>query len=179
MSVGAAVNPAYLVDELYRTTDLTANGSANINYTPNERIRFSLQGAVGYSKSSSSISEKVIDAANWNYGLVVKYNPVRLAFMETSFNNSSKLIVGEGTVWSHNFLKLSIGANLMGQRLKLMVEGIDMLNNQSMYSTSVSENSFSQYFNPVFGQYFLISLKYRFNSTQERFFMSSFDTEIK
>ena len=54
-----------------------------------------------------------------------------------------------------------------------------MLNNQSMYSTSVSENSFSQYFNPVFGQYFLISLKYRFNSTQERFFMSSFDTEIK
>lgn len=179
MSVGAAVNPAYLVDELYRTTDFTTNGSANINYTPNERIRFSLQGAVGYSKSSSSISEKVIDAANWNYGLVVKYNPVRLAFMETSFNNSSKLIVGEGTVWSHNFLKLSIGANLMGQRLKLMVEGIDMLNNQSMYSTSVSENSFSQYFNPVFGQYFLISLKYRFNSTQERFFMSSFDTEIK
>lgn len=174
LSTGASVNPAFLMEELYRTTNLTSNGSFNMNYTPNEKIRFGLNTGVGYSRTSSSISDRIINTVNWNYGMVVKYNPWRLAFLEASYDNSSKLIVGEEKPWSHNFLKLSIGANLMDQKLKLMIEGIDMLNNASMFSSSITENSFIQKFNPVFGQYLLVSLKYRFNSTQGRFFNSSF-----
>lgn len=169
----AAVNPSYLMDELYRTTDLGGNAGISLNYTPTEKLRLSLSAGAAYTRSVSSISDAVIQALDWNYGATLRYTPWNFAFLEARYNDSSRLILGGDDVWSNDFLKVSLGANLLDGKLSIMLEGIDLLNNKDMYTTSYTENSFTQSYKPVFGQYLLLSLKYRFNSTRGKSFMST------
>ena len=169
----AAVNPSYLMDELYRTTDLSGSAGFSLNYTPTEKLRLSLSAGAAYTRSSSSISDAVIQALNWNYGTTLRYTPWNFAFLEARYNNSSRLILGSDNVWGNDFLKVSLGGSLLDGKLSIMLEGIDLLNNKDMYTTSYTENSFTQSFKPVFGQYVLLTLRYRFNSTQGKSFRST------
>lgn len=169
----AAVNPSYLMDELYRTTDLGGSAGVSLNYTPTEKLRLSLSAGAAYTRSSSSISDAVIQALNWNYGTTLRYTPWDFAFLEARYNNSSRLILGSDNVWGNDFLKVSLGGSLLDGKLSIMLEGIDLLNNKDMYTTSYTENSFTQSFKPVFGQYVLLTLRYRFNSTQGKSFRST------
>lgn len=174
LKASASVNPSYLMEELYRTSDLGGNAGISLNYTPTEKLRLGLNAGTGYTRSSSTISEKVIEALDWNYGMSFRYTPWNFAFVEARYSNNSRLILGGGDTWGNDFLKVSLGAYLLGGKLSIMLEGIDLLNNKDMYTTSFTENSFTQNFRPVFGQYALLSIKYRFNSTQGKSFTSSF-----
>lgn len=174
LEASASVNPSYLMEELYRTSDLGGNAGIGLNYIPTEKLRLGLSAGIGYTRSSSTISEKVIEALDWNYGMSFRYTPWKFAFIEARYNNNSRLILGGGDTWGNDFLKVSLGAYLLDGKLSIMLEGIDLLNNKDMYTTSFTENSFTQNFRPVFGQYALLSIKYRFNSTQGKSFRSTF-----
>lgn len=177
LGASGAANPSYLMEELYRTYDLTGDAGTRISYNPTDKLRLSLNGNFAYTRSSSTVSDAVIETLNWNYGMTFKYTPWNFAFIEARYNNNSRLVLGNDDVWGNDFLKVSLGVNLLGDKLRILLEGIDLLNNNDMYSTSYTENSFTQSFRPVYGQYFLLSLKYRFNSTQGKSFRSSFNSQ--
>lgn len=175
VGTGADINPAYMIEQLYRTRNLSANANVRMNYTLSEKIRLQMDGGTSYNNNSSTISDDKINLMNWNYDITVKYNPWEFVFVESSYNNTSRRILKDGKAHSNSFLKMSVGTKLFAQRLTIFVEGIDLLKNSSIFSTTYTENSISQTFNPVFGQYFLLSIKYRFNSSQSRSFRSSFN----
>ena len=116
----AAVNPSYLMDELYRTTDLSGSAGISLNYTPTEKLRLSLSAGAAYTRSSSSISDAVIQALNWNYGTTLRYTPWNFAFLEARYNNSSRLILGSDNVWGNDFLKVSLGGSLLDGKLSIV-----------------------------------------------------------
>lgn len=172
------INPSYMEDDLFRSKDWSLGDNLSMTSTLTEKFRLNLNASLQYSMSTSTISDRLIKAIQWSYGGFARYTPTERTIAEVTYANSSKFIFGTDNIRRNDFLKISIGASLMGQKLKILIEGIDLLDNKSSYSTSFSDIAFTQRFAPVFSKYYLLTIKYRFNSSQMSYFNGSLGRQL-
>ena len=153
--------PQYYGGQLIGINDFNTGGSISLNYRPDKNLRFSISGSSFYVNSlndgKTSLSERTVTSARASSSVrFAKYGEISAQYHITSYN----YLGGAGTDFMSHSLNAEISWSFLKRTLTVAFRGLDLLDTGSIYTSSVTADASTQTWNPVYGRYFLISIRY-------------------
>lgn len=156
--------PRYFAESLDVQSELSPSillSASNIRF---DNLRLSSSASVTYSRSSSRSGSFANELLRVVTDVKADYRPTNKTYIKGLYSwKPFRVLSGTGRNADLHELDVECGLSLMKQALHLSVSGVNLLNGGNLYSSTMSETSFSQSWKPVFGRYFMLSLTYRFN----------------
>ena len=161
-SVSYSSSPQYYGDNLIGVYDFSASGSINLNYRPVKQLKLSVNGNLNYVNSSNAgqlLSERIISRVSGNATVNFAKNGVfGLSYSMSSYD----YLRGIGRDFMSHGLDAEIGWYFLKRTLNVSLHGIDLLDSGSVYTSTVTADSSTQTWRPVYGRYVMLTIKYLF-----------------
>ena len=169
LTISASANAAYTFSPQYIGQDLTgvndasAGGMVNLRFVPSRKWSVSANWICNYvnstDKAGTLLSERIIQNASANGSVnFAKYGKFNINYRICWYD----YLRGIGTDFFSQSLNASISWSFLKRSLTLSLQGIDLLNSGHTYTSTVTAQSSVQTWQPVYGRYFMLSLKYVF-----------------
>lgn len=178
LDLPASVRPFYQQEYLTRTTEFSPGLMLSMNGTLDSHLRMSMSSSIKYTSSVNTGSDFRTSILSSRIGAGVTAVPSRNTNLELNYNWNPYRNLVSGYSRDHHFLSASAGITLLKGDMTVSLDGIDLLNSGSVSSSLLSANSLTQSWRPVYGRYFLLSIKYRFNNSRGKYFMSTVSTPV-
>ena len=162
-SAAYSFTPQYIGQALTGINDASAGGMVNLRFVPSRKWSVSANWICNYvnstDKAGTLLSERIIQNASANGSVnFAKYGKFNINYRICWYD----YLRGIGTDFFSQSLNASISWSFLKRSLTLSLQGIDLLNSGHTYTSTVTAQSSVQTWQPVYGRYFMLSLKYVF-----------------
>ena len=155
--------PQYYGQELIGVNELQTACHIDLNYRPVKRLRLKVNVTGKYinslDDSRSLLSERIVSSALAMATLsFAKYGNFQMSYQFSDFH----YLGGIGTDFFTHSLDSEISWSFLKRSLTVALKGIDLLNQGRSYTNNVTADASTQTWKPVYGRYFMLSIKYLF-----------------
>ena len=155
--------PQYYGQELIGVNELQTACHIDLNYRPVKRLRLKVNVTGKYinslDDSRSLLSERIVSSALAMATLsFAKYGNFQMSYQFSDFH----YLGGIGTDFFTHSLDSEISWSFLKRSLTVSLKGIDLLNQGRSYTNNVTADASTQTWKPVYGRYFMLSIKYLF-----------------
>ena len=155
--------PQYYGQDLIGVNEMKATGVIDLKYRPKRFLNFTAKATCSYVNSLndgySSLSERFVSTAIAGATIAfAKYGNFRVSYNFADFH----YLGGIGTDFFTHSLDSEISWDFLKRSLTVALKGIDLLNQGRSYTNNVTADASTQTWKPVYGRYFMLSIKYLF-----------------
>ena len=161
-----ASRPQYVGDILTRVREYRIGFHRLLfGINPAKWLRISLLGTAEYTDSRNDSGQSLARTFRWSAGGSVKATFLKYLRASTQYSYRSNIFLNlpQAPFNTHN-LSAGIGTVLLGGRLMVNLDAVDILSRSTSFSVSSDANFIRQQWRPTYGRYFMLSVSYNFNS---------------
>ena len=155
--------PQYYGNDLIGVNEMKAAGALDLKYRPKRFLNFTAKVTCSYVNSLnndySSLSERLVSTTNASATIAfAKYGTFYVSYNLADFH----YLGGIGTDFFTHSLDSEISWSFLKRSLTVALKGIDLLNQGRSYTNNVTADASTQTWKPVYGRYFMLSIRYLF-----------------
>lgn len=140
-----------------------SGGNININYRPNRKLRFSLNGTSYYSTSSNGTKELLSESVSISGALKADWNLAKNGSVYAGYSLSSiGHIDGIGSDFFNHDISAGIVWYFLKRSLSISLKAHNLLNTGTTYTNIVTADAVTQTWKPEYGRYYMLGIKYVF-----------------